>query len=306
MVKIFSGSSSLELATKVAEKLNMKLGQLEVQRFSDGEFQPIFKENIRGRIVVIIQSTPSPFDNYWELFQLIQAAKLSSASKIIVINPYMGYSRQDRKDKPRVSIGAKLIADFIQTAGATRFVTIDLHQDSIGAFFNLPVDQLYSSYIFAPYIKSLNLSNLVIAAPDTGAVKKAKYLSEHLNTDMVICYKHRPMANKVDEMILIGDVTGKNIIILDDLIDTATTICRSADLMMEKGAKSVRAFITHPVMSGKAYENIEKSKLLELIVSDTISLKQKSDKIKVLSVCDLLSTAIKNIIDNKSLSKLFI
>ena len=306
MVKIFSGSASLDLAKKVVENLNMKLGRLEIQKFSDGEFQPIFKENIRGRIVVIIQSTPSPFDNYWELLQLIQAAKLSSAAKIIVINPYMGYSRQDRKDKPRVSIGAKLIADTIQTAGATRYVTVDLHQDAIGAFFNVPVDQLYSSYIFTPYIKKLNLSNLVIAAPDTGAVKKAKYLSGHLDADMVICYKHRSVANKVDEMILIGDVVDKNIIIIDDLIDTATTICRAADLMMEKGAKSVRAFITHPVMSGKAYENIEKSKLHELVVSDTIPLKQKSEKIKVLSVSELLSTAIKNIVDNKSLSKLFI
>jgi len=305
-VKIFSGSGSLELSKNVANNLGVKLGKIKTSKFSDGEFQPEFLENIRGRVVFLIQSCYAPFDNYWELFQMIQAAKLASASKIIVCLPYMGYSRQDRKDKSRVGIGAKLIADILEVSGATKIVTIDLHADQIGAFFNIPVDQLYASYLFVPYLKSLKLDNLIIVSPDTGSTKKAKYLSGHLDTDMAICYKHRSEANKIDEMILIGDVNGKDVIIVDDIADTCTTICRAANLMIEKGAKSVRAVITHPVMSGNAYENIENSKLLELIVTDTIPLKQKIDKITVLSVDKLLSETIKNIVDNNSISELFI
>lgn len=305
-IKIFSGSASIELSKKVASNLDMKLGEISLQKFSDGEFQTIFKENIRGRVVFIIQSTPAPFDNYWELFQLIQAAKLSSASKIVIISPYMGYGRSDRKDKPRVSVGAKLIADFIGAAGATKFVTIDLHQDQIGSFFNIPVDQLYASYVFVPYLKKQNYDNVVVASADAGGVKKAKSLASHLNTDIAICYKQRSVANKVDDMILIGDVKDKNVIIVDDIIDTAGTICHAADLLVDKGAKSVRAIITHPVLSGNAYEKIENSKLTELIVTDTIPLKQNCEKIKVLSVSSLLSKAIINIANNKSLSKLFI
>jgi len=306
MVKIFSGTANTELANKVVKNLNINLGDVEFLKFSDGETLPVFKENLRGRTVFIIQSCCSPIDNYFQLFQMIQTCKLSSAAKIIPVIVYMGFGRQDRKDKPRVGITSKLIVNFLETAGATRVVTIDLHSDQIGAFFNIPVDQLYASYVFVPYIKSLKLDNLIVASPDTGGTKKAKYLSGHLNTEMVICYKHRVEANKIDEMLLIGDVKGKNVIIVDDLADTCNTICRASDLMMEKGALSVRAAITHPVMSGDAYNNIENSKITELIVTDTISLKQQCDKIKILSVDKLLSIAIENIVDNRSLSKLFI
>jgi len=306
IIKLFSGSSNYELAEKVAKKLKMNLGQIEFKKFSDGETLPIYKENIRGRTVFIIQSCYPPFDNYWELFQMIDAAKRGSALKIIPILVYYGYSRQDRKDQPRVCISSKLISDFLETAGATRIVSIDLHADQIASFFDIPVDQLQSSYIFIPHIKKMNIEDIVIAAPDTGGTKKAKYLAGRLNTEMVICYKHRPEANKIDEMILIGDVKDKNVIIVDDIIDTAKTLCSSADLMIEKGAKSVRAVITHPLLSGDAYENIEKSKISEIIVTDTIPLKKSNEKITVLSTDVLLSKAIKNIVNNKSLSKLFI
>jgi ribose-phosphate pyrophosphokinase len=305
-VKIFSGSASRELAENVARNLKMGLGKVELTKFSDGEFQPVFQENIRGRSVFIIQSGYAPFDNYWELFQMIDAAKKASAARIIPVVPYFGYGRQDRKDKPRCGIGAKLVANFFETAGATRLVTIDLHADQIGGFFDIPVDQLHASYMFVPYIKELNLPNLVVAAPDTGGTKKAKYLSEALGCEMVLCYKHRSKANVIDEMILIGDVKGKDVIIVDDIIDTAGTLCRSADIMLEKGANSVRAVITHPIMSGEAYRNVEKSKLAELVVTDTIPLKEKIDKITVLSSSALLSRAIRNIVDHKSLSKLFV
>lgn len=306
LVKVFAGSGTIDLATDVAKNLKMGLAQYELQKFADGEFLPVFKENIRGRHVFIIQSTNAPFDNYWELFQMIDAAKKASAKEIIAVMPYFGYGRQDRKDQPRVGIGSKLIANFLETAGATRVITIDLHADQIVGFFDLKVDQLQASYVFVPYIESLKLDNLIVASPDTGGTKKAKYLAGHLDTEMVICYKHRTKANVVDEMILIGDVKGKNVIIVDDIIDTGGTICRASDLMMEKGAKSVRAVITHPIMSGKAYENVEKSSLKELIVTDTIDLKNKSKKITVLSVSTLLSRAIRNIVDDKSISKLFL
>lgn len=306
IVKIFSGSSNLELSEKVARNLKMSLGNIEFKKFSDGETLPIFKENIRGRTVFLIQSCYPPFDNYWELFQMIDAAKRSSAAKIIPVLVYYGYGRQDRKDQPRVSISSRLIANFLEAAGATRIVTIDMHSDQLVGFFNIPVDQLYASYVFVPHLKNMNLDNMIIAAPDTGGVKKAKYISKHLGTEMVMCYKFRSEANKIDEMLLIGDVKGKNVIIVDDIIDTAGTLCKSADLIMSKGASSVRALITHPVMSGKAYENIMSSSLTELIVTDTIPLKKQCDKITVLSVSTLLSRAITNIVNNKSLSKLFI
>jgi len=306
MVKIFAGSASKDLAEDVARNLKMGLGQIELLRFSDGETLPIFKENIRGRIVFLIQSGHAPIDNYWQLFQMIDAAKKASASKIIAVIPYYGYGRQDRKDQPRVGISAKLIAKFLEEAGATRVVSIDLHADQIQGFFEVPVDQLQALYVFVPYIKSLGLDNVIVAAPDTGGTKKAKQLAKHLGTEMVICYKHRSEANKIDEMILIGDVRGKNVIIIDDIIDTGGTLCKSSDLMMAKGALSVRAVITHPVMSGDAYENIESSTLKELIVTDTIPLKRECEKITVLSVSALLSRSIRNIVDNKSLSKLFL
>jgi len=306
MIKVFSGESNVELTKKVCKKLNLNMGKVEIETFSDGETLPVFKENLRGCTVFIIQSSFPPFDNYWQLFQMIDAAKRSSADKIIPILVYYGYSRQDRKDQPRVGISSKLIQKFIESAGATRLVTIDLHADQIGSFYDIPVDQLYASYIFIPYLKKLGLDNVIAASPDTGGTKRAKNLSKHLNSEMVICYKQRSEANKIDEMLLIGDVKDKNVIIVDDILDTGGTICKSAELMMSKGAKSVRAVITHPVMSGDAYENIENSKLTELIVTDTIPLKKKIDKITVLSVDKLVSKAIENIVDNESLSKLFI
>jgi len=306
MVKVFSGESNIELTKKICKKLKLKMGEVELKIFSDGETLPVFKENLRGCTVFIIQSSSPPFDNYWQLFQMIDAAKRSSADKIIPVLVYYGYSRQDRKDQPRVGISSKLIQKFIEAAGATRLVTIDLHSDQIGSFYDIPVDQLYASYIFIPYLKKLGLDNIIAASPDAGGVKRTKNLSKHLNSEMVICYKQRSESNKIDEMLLIGDVKDKNVIIVDDIIDTGGTICKAAELMMDNGAKSVRAVITHPVMSGDAYDNIENSKLTELIVTDTIPLKKKFDKITVLSVDGLVSKAIRNIVDNKSLSKLFI
>lgn len=306
MVRVFSGTANIELAEKVARNLKIGLGQVDFLKFSDGESLPIVKENLRGRTVFIIQSCYSPVSNYFQLFQMIQTCKLSSAAKIVPIILYFGYGRQDRKDQPRVGITSKLMVDFLETAGATRVVAIDFHSDQIGGFFNIPVDQLYASYVFVPYIKNLGLENLIVASPDTGGTKRAKYLSRQLGTEMVICYKHRSEANKIDEMLLIGDVKDKNVLIVDDIIDTGGTLCKAANLMMEKGALSVRAVITHPIMSGTAYKNITESKLTQLIVSDTIPLKEENSKIVVLSVSTLLSRAIRNIVENKSLSKLFI
>lgn len=305
-VKIFAGSGTTDLAKEVAKNLKVALGQYELIKFADGEMLANFKENIRGRDVYLIQSTNSPVDNYWELFQMIDAAKKASANEIVAVIPYFGYGRQDRKDRPRVGISAKLIANFLQVAGATRVISIDLHADQLVGFFDIKVDQLYASYVFVPYIEKLNLDNLIIASPDTGGTKKAKYLASHLGCEMVICYKHRSKANSIDEMILIGDVKDKNVILVDDIIDTGGTLCKASQLMIDKGAKSVRAAVTHPVMSGEAYENVNNCALTELIVTDTIPLKQNCDKVTVLSVSALLSRAIRNNIDNKSISKLFL
>jgi len=303
-VKVFSGSSNIELSKKIANILDIELGKVEIEKFADGEILPKFIDNVRGNTVFIIQSTYPPFENYWELFQMIDAAKRSSAKEIIPIIVYYGYSRQDRKDQPRVSIGSKLIQKFIEISGATRLITIDLHADQISSFFDIPTDQLYASYLFVPHIKKIS-DNIIIASPDTGGTKRAKYLSNKLKCDMVICYKQRIKSNRVENMILIGDVKGKDVIIFDDIIDTGGTICKSAELMMEKGANSVRAVITHPILSGNAYKNIEESQLTELIVTDTIPLKQKSNKIKVLSISPLIAKSISNIVRNKSLSELF-
>jgi ribose-phosphate pyrophosphokinase len=306
LVKIFAGSGTNDLAKEVAKKLKVSLGQYELIRFADGEMLATFKENIRGRDVFLIQSTNPPIDNYWELFQMIDAAKKASAKEIVAVIPYFGYARQDRKDQPRVGITSKLVANFLEVAGATRVISVDLHADQIMGFFDIKVDQLYASYVFVPYIKALNLKGLVIASPDTGGTKKAKYMAQHLGCEMVICYKHRSKANTIDEMILIGDVKNKNVILIDDIIDTGGTLCKAAQLMKDKGALSVRAVATHPVMSGDAYENIEKCAISELIVTDTIALKKSSKKITVISVSDLLSRAIRNMVNNKSISKLFL
>jgi ribose-phosphate pyrophosphokinase len=305
-VKLFSGIATEALAAKIAASYGQPLGKLEHYRFSDGELQASYEESIRGQSVFIIQSTMPPADNLMEMLLLIDAAKRASARHIVAVLPYFGYARQDRKDKPRVAIGAKLVADMLAVAGATRVMTMDLHADQIQGFFNVPVDHLYASTVFLPYIKNLSLDNLTIAAPDMGGSKRANGYAKHLKAEMVICYKQRAKANVVEHMTAIGEIEGRNIILVDDLVDTGGTLCKAADMMMERGALSVRAICTHPVLSGKAYENIESSKLTELIVTDTIPVKQEGIKIKVLSVAALFAKVINSVHNYESISSNFI
>ena len=305
-VKLFSGLASSYLAEDIATYYGQPIGNLTVQRFSDGEFQPVINESVRGAFVFIIQSTFAPSDNLMELLMNIDAAKRASADYITAVIPYFGYARQDRKDRPRVSIGAKLVANLITAAGASRIMTMDLHAGQIQGFFDIPVDHLNSSAIFMPYIESLNLSDLTFASPDVGSTKRARSYAKQFNADLVICDKYREKANEIAGMTVIGDVKGKNIIIVDDIVDTANTLCNAANIMMEKGAKSVRAFCTHPILSGKAYENIEQSSLKELVISDTIPLQRKSSKIRTLSVAQIFATAIRNTHEYKSITSLFI
>jgi ribose-phosphate pyrophosphokinase len=305
-VKLFSGIATETLAEKIAASYGMSLGKVEHYRFSDGELQVSYEESIRGQSVFIMQSTMPPADNLMELLLLIDAAKRASARHIIAVIPYFGYARQDRKDKPRVAIGAKLVADMLAVAGATRVMTMDLHADQIQGFFNVPVDHLYASTIFLPYVQSLGLDNLTFAAPDMGASKRANSYAKHLKAELVICYKQRAKANVVESITAIGDIEGRNIVLVDDLIDTGGTICKAADMMMDRGALSVRALCSHPVLSGTAYENIERSQLKELIVTDTIPLTQTSDKIRVLSVADLFAKVISSVHNYESISSNFI
>ncbi|MGZ5243927.1 MAG: ribose-phosphate pyrophosphokinase [Bacteroidia bacterium] len=304
-VKIFSGTKSIYLAEKIAQSFEQPLGQLSTTYFSDGEFQPSFNESVRGCDVFLIQSTFAPTDNLFELLLTVDAAKRASAHYITAVIPYFGFARQDRKDKPRVAIGAKMVANLLETAGIHRIMTMDLHAAQIQGFFEVPVDHLDSSVIFVPYIKSIGLENLVIAAPDMGGSARARYFAKNLMADIVICDKERKRANQIDSMRLIGDVKGKNIVIVDDIVDTGGTLTRAADLMLSEGATSVRAFCTHPVLSGKAYDTINNSNLTELIVCDTIPLKQHSDKIKVLTVSHLFADAIRNVYEYGSISSLF-
>jgi len=304
--KIFSGTASLYLAEKIAKEFGVELGQINVARFSDGEIQPSFEESIRGCDVFVVQSTFPPAENLVELLMIIDAAKRASARQIVAVIPYFGYARQDRKDKPRVSIGAKLVANLLSAAGATRIMTMDLHADQIQGFFDYPVDHLFGSSIFAPYIKSLGLENITVAAPDIGGSKRANAYSKYLNCEMAMCYKVRKKANVIESMTVIGEVAGKNIILIDDMIDTGGTLCKAADLMMEREALSVRAICTHPVLSGNAIEKIENSSLVELIVTDSIPLKQESSKIKVLSCADVFSKTIKLMLNDESISSQFI
>lgn len=305
-VRLFSGIASSAVAERIAKEYGQELGKVAHYRFSDGELQASYEESIRGQSVFIIQSTMPPADNLMELLLLIDAAKRASARHIIPVIPYFGYARQDRKDQPRVAIGAKLVADMLAVAGATRVMTMDLHADQIQGFFNVPVDHLYASTVFMPYIQSLNLSNLAIAAPDMGGSKRANAYAKHLNADLVICYKQRAKANVIESMTAIGEIEGRNIVLIDDLVDTGGTLCKAADMMMDRGALSVRAVCTHPVLSGKAYDNIQNSKLLELIVTDTIPLKQESSKIKVLSIASLFAKVINSVHNYESISSNFI
>ena len=304
-VKIFSGRTSLPLAEKIAKNFGVSLGTVIISKFSDGEFIPSFEETVRGAKVFIIQSTPPPSDNLMELLLMIDAAKRASASQIVAVMPYFGMARQDRKDKPRVPIGAKLVANMLSAAGATRVVTCDLHADQIQGFLEVPVDHLYASSVFINHIESLKLKNLTIASPDMGGSKRAHAYAKHLGCQMVICYKHRKKANEVGDMRVIGDVLGRNIVLVDDMVDTAGTLTKAADMLLENGAISVRAVCTHAVLSGNAYERIENSKMLELIVTDTLQ-SQKNRKIKILSIAPLFSNVIKNVVNNESISKNFI
>jgi ribose-phosphate pyrophosphokinase len=294
------------MAEKIADSYGQQLGNATFQRFSDGEFQTSYEETVRGATVFIVQSTFPPTDNLFELLLMVDAAKRASAQEIIAVIPYYGFARQDRKDQPRVAIGAKLVADMLTTAGVDRIMTMDLHADQIQGFFDVPVDHLYASTIFIPYIENLNLPNLTMAAPDMGGSKRANAYAKHLKSDIVICYKQRTRANVVDNMTAIGEIEGRNIVLIDDIVDTGGTLCKAADMMMDRGALSVRAFCTHPILSGKSYEAIEKSKITELIVTDTIPLKQKSSKIKIISVADMFSDVFHRIVNHESISSHFI
>jgi len=304
-VKIFSGRATRILAEQIAKNYGVDLGNIIISEFSDGEFIPSFEETVRGSKVFIIQSTPPPSDNLMELLLMIDAAKRASASQIVAVMPYFGMARQDRKDKPRVPIGAKLVTNMLTTAGATRVMTCDLHADQIQGFLEVPVDHLYASSVFVDYIRSLNLDNLTIASPDMGGSKRANTYAKHLGCEMVICYKHRKKANEIGDMRVIGEVKGKHVVLVDDMVDTAGTLTTAADMMIQQGALSVRAVCTHPVLSGAAYNRIEQSHMMELIITDTLPSK-KSPKIKILSIAPMFANVIKNVACNESISKNFI
>ena len=304
--KIFTCSQSRYLAEEIAKAYGAKLGNVITSTYSDGEFQPSYEESIRGTRIFIIGSTHPGPENLMEMLLMIDAAKRASARHITAVMPYFGWARQDRKDKPRVPIAAKLVAKMLEAAGATRIITMDLHADQIQGFFEKPVDHLFASTIFLPYLQSLNLDNLTIASPDMGGSKRAYSYSKALQSDVVICYKQRAKANVISHMELIGDVTGKNVVLVDDMVDTAGTLTKAADLMMERGAISVRAICTHPILSGSAYERLENSALEELIVTDSIPLRKESKKLRVLTCADLFAEVMNNVHNNQSISNKFI
>ena len=305
-VKILACSASDKLANEIADKYGQSIAEYERQSFSDGEFQISINETVRGCDVFIIQSTIPPADNLMEMLLMIDAAKRASAHKIIAVIPYFGWARQDRKDKPRVAIGAKLVANMLVSAGVDRVMTMDLHADQIQGFFEVPVDHLFASTLFAPYLQSKNLDNLIIAAPDAGGSKRANAYAKYLDVDLALCYKQRKKANEIESMTIIGDVKGKDVVIIDDMIDTAGTLTKSAQLFIEHGAKSVSACCTHALLSGPAHERIENSVLKELVVTNTIPLKEENKKIKVLSVASLFSDIMKQHVNLKSISKHFL
>jgi len=304
-VSIVAGRETRYLAEKIAAAFGQQLGNVRLQQFSDGEFQPSFEDNIRGNDLFIVQSTFPPADNLLELLMMIDAAKRASARNIVAVMPYFGFARQDRKDKPRVSIAAKMISNLLLAAGVTRIITLDLHADQIQGFFDIPVDHIFASSIFAPFLKDLNLPNITMASPDTGGTKRAAAYAKALNTDFIICYKQRSKPNVVAEMHIVGDVKGKDVVLVDDIIDTGGTITKAAHLMMENGAKSVRAIATHPILSGDAIKKIKESPFEKVYVTDTIPLKQKCDKIEVLSTGNLFAEVIRRVRNNKSISSIF-
>lgn len=305
-LKVFSGSATRELAEKICQSLDIRLGEMNITHFADGEFAVSYEESIRGCHVFLIQSTFPNSDNLMELLLMIDAAKRASAKSVIAVVPYFGWARQDRKDKPRVSIGAKLVADLLSVAGIDRLITMDLHADQIQGFFDVPVDHLYASSILIPYIESLKLDNLVIASPDVGGSKRAGSFSKYLGVPMVMCHKTRAKANEVDSMTIIGDVTDKNVILVDDMVDTAGTITKAADIMLKNGAKSVRAIASHAVMSDPASERVTKSSLTEMIFTDSIPYKKDCTKVKILSSADMIAETIRRAFDNESISCQFI
>jgi ribose-phosphate pyrophosphokinase len=305
-VKIFAGSGSQGIAERIAKSYGQNIGKVSLNSFSDGEFQPCIDETVRGCDVFIIQSTMPPADNLMELLMLIDAAKRASAHKVVAVIPYFGLARQDRKDKPRVPISSKMVANILTAAGTDRVMTMDLHAPQIQGFFDIPVDHLDSTVIFIPYIKSIQTNDLLLAAPDVGATKRVREFAKYLGVEMVICDKARKRANEIASMTVIGDVKGKDVVLIDDICDTANTLCKAAALIKEKGAKSVRAVCTHPVLSGNAYVNLENSVLEEIMLCDTIPLKSGNySKIKVLSVDNLFANAIRNVSEFGSISSLF-
>ncbi len=305
-VKIFSGTTSANLAKKVAYYYGKEIGKVSIKRFADSEISVNYDESVRGCDVYLVQSTFPNADNLMELLLMIDAARRASAHYVVAVIPYFGYARQDRKDRPRVAIGAKLVANMLVAAGADRVMTLDLHAGQIQGFFDIPVDHLEGTSLFVPYLQTKNLDNLIFASPDVGGVSRVRKFASHFDADIVICDKVRKKANEIDSMTLIGDVKNANVVLIDDMIDTGGTICKAAQLIMEKGAKSVRAIATHAVLSHKANENITNSVFEEVIVSDSIPLKMENPKIKVISVAELFGKAIGRIRDNSSISSLFI
>jgi ribose-phosphate pyrophosphokinase len=305
-VKIFAGNASHELGEKIAAAYGTRLGDLSIQRFADAELGPSFNESVRGCAVFLIQSTFPPAENLMELMLMVDAAKRASAASVTIVMPYYGYARQDRKDKPRVSIGAKVVADFVQSVGTDRLMTCDLHAGQIQGFFDIPVDHLDGAAVTVPYIKSLNLENLIFASPDVGGVVRTRAIAKRFGAEIVVCDKMRLRANEIASMQVIGDVAGQDVVLVDDIVDTAGTICKAAELLMERGASSVRAVVTHALLSGPAHDRIKASVLEELIITDTIPLRQENEKIRVLSVSDLFAQAIRNVVTHESISSLFI
>jgi len=301
-IKFFAGNNTKSLAGKIANAFGAKLNKSSIIEFSDGEFEPSFDETVRGADVFLIQSTTPPSDNLMELLLMVDAAKRASAANIIAVMPYFGYARQDKKGKPRVPIGAKLVSNLLTAAGVDRIMTMDLHADQIQGFFEVPVDHLYASELFTEDITSLNLPNLIIASPDMGGSKRANAYAKILNSGVVVCYKERKQANVIGEMKILGDVNGKDVVIIDDMVDTGGTLTKAADLMMESGATSVRAYCTHGILSGTAYERLDNSSIAELVITNTIPKTHNSSKVREISVADFFAQTIASVVKNESIS----